>query len=292
MPNEIEIKDGIGRLGIIVGGGDLPSEIAKQATKFEIPIHGINLIGISGSNPMFATSPWFPVGSIGLILKSLKENKCKSICLAGQITRPDFSSLAMDRRAMRELPKLLLAAAKGDDALLRAIILFFENEGFQVVGPQEFSMQITGKIGQITKTSPNKQDLLDLALAQKVVTQIGKLDIGQGAVVCNGLVLAVEAQEGTDAMLKRCAQLPSHLLGNTDKPAGVLVKAPKPGQEDRIDLPTLGLQTVRLAAEAGLAGIGYTAGKSFLIDADAMCFLADKKAMFLVGLEDACEESE
>src|SRR5690606_32998764 len=143
------------------------------------------------------------------------------------------------------LPTAISAARKGDDALLRALLGEFEKEGFKIEGAHEVTGDLTLPRGPLGRCEPRPQDLADITRALEVARQIGRLDVGQGAVVCDGLVLAVEAQEGTDAMLRRVAELPETVRGVPGAPRGVLGKAPKPIQETRVDLPTIGVGTIQ-----------------------------------------------
>src|SRR5262249_25890747 len=128
-----------------------------------------------------------------------------------------------------------------------------------------------------------KVQLADAAKAMDVAQAIGQLDVGQGAVVCDGLVLAVEAQEGTDAMLARVAELPQEIRGSAEARRGVLAKTPKPIQERRVDLPTTGVQTLERAAAAGLAGVAGEAGAMVVLDREAVTEAADRLGLFVWG---------
>lgn len=152
------------------------------------------------------------------------------------------------------------------------------------MGAHEVAGDLTLPAGPLGRHAPGPQHQGDIDRALEVARSIGRLDIGQGAVVCDGLVLAVEAQEGTDAMLKRVAQLAAHLRGGPGAPRGVLAKAPKPGQEERVDLPTIGLATLEAAASAGLAGIAGEAGKVLALDRPALVRRADELGLFIVGV--------
>ena len=181
------------------------------------------------------------------------------------------------------MPGIVAAASKGDDALLRKILSVFETEGFAVEGADDILGGDTLGAGALGAVSPTEGQLGDLKKALHVAEKSGELDIGQGAVVCDGLVLAVEAQEGTDAMLTRVANLPSDLRGTTDNPKGALGKAPKPIQDLRVDMPVIGPRTVEMAAAAGLAGIGGVAGRLILIDRDAIVGTANRLGLFVWG---------
>jgi hypothetical protein len=178
---------------------------------------------------------------------------------------------------------MVAAARKGDDALLREVVAAYEEAGFQVVGADRLLAALLAPEGALGTLSPGERDWRDIRRAAAVVASLGVLDIGQGAVVCDGLVLAVEAQEGTDEMLRRCARLPAELRGGPDRRCGVLVKRPKPQQERRIDLPVIGVETVRLSAAAGLAGVAVEAGAALVLDRAAVAAEADALGVFVLG---------
>ena len=185
------------------------------------------------------------------------------------------------------LPKVIAGARKGDDALLRVMVEVFEKAGFEVQGAHEVMDDLTLPLGLLGSRSPNADDLADAGRALEVARAIGQMDIGQAAVVARGLVLAVEAQEGTDAVLARVAELPAHLKGRAGAGAGVLAKAPKPIQETRVDLPTIGLATIHGVARAGLAGIVGEAGRLLVLDREAVIALADELGVFILGVDPA-----
>ena len=197
---------------------------------------------------------------LGKTIKALKAARCQAVCFAGLVPRPDFAALRPDLRGLSALPGAVAAAGKGDDALLRFIIREFEREGFAIEGADEVVGGLTIGEGPLGARRPGAADGEDIDRAMLAARAIGRLDIGQAAVVARGLVLAVEAQEGTDAMLARCAQLPAALRGAPEAPAGVLAKAPKPRQDRRIDLPTIGPATVMARRARGLAGVAGEAG--------------------------------
>jgi DUF1009 family protein len=181
------------------------------------------------------------------------------------------------------LPSLVMGARKGDDGLLRTIVRLFEKEGFRVEGAHDVAQGLTLGAGPLGRVSPQEEHQEDIFRALDVARAIGRLDVGQGCVSARGLVLAVEAQEGTDAMLRRVAELPSALRGSPDHLVGVLAKAPKPIQERRIDLPTIGLATVQRAAKAGLAGIVGEAGALLILDREQVVAEADALGLFIYG---------
>ncbi|WP_313009617.1 UDP-2,3-diacylglucosamine diphosphatase LpxI domain-containing protein, partial [Brevundimonas vesicularis] len=199
------------------------------------------------------------------------------------VNRPDFKTLKPDFKGATLLPGIVAAASKGDDALLRKILSVFETEGFAVEGADDILGGDTLGAGALGAVAPTEEQLADLKKALHVAEKSGELDIGQGAVVCDGLVLAVEAQEGTDAMLTRVANLPADLRGAVDSPRGALGKAPKPIQDLRVDMPVIGPRTVEMAAAAGLAGIGGVAGRLILIDRAAVVETANRLGLFVWG---------
>lgn len=270
------------RLGIIAGGGDLPGRLAEFASSAGRSPY---VLGVSGfaSNDLVERygGEVVSIGEMGKHIRLLREAECEDVVFAGIVRRPDFSKLKLDMKGAQSLPGIIAAAGKGDDALLRAVIRVFEDAGFNVVGADEICADLLAPVGPLGALAPAEGDLADIALARRVVERLGELDIGQGAVCRGGVVLAVEAQEGTDEMLRRCAGLERHESGRS----GVLLKAPKPIQEERIDLPTIGRATVENAAAAGLAGIALQAGRALVLDKEAVTEAADELGLFIFGYE-------
>jgi len=273
------------KLGLIAGGGGLPVEIAQHCERSGRPLFVIRLKGFAGSDLSPYAGAEVGLAEIGKCMKALKRAGCRSICLAGNVARPDFTSLVPDLRGLMLLPKVIASARKGDDALLRVLVDEFEREGFQVEGAHDVMEDLTLGAGPLGARRPSDDDMADARQALHVARAIGALDVGQAAVVSHGLVLAVEAQEGTDALLKRVAELPAHLRGKPGSGVGVLAKAPKPIQETRVDLPTIGLATVQGVARAGLAGIVGEAGRLLVLDREATIALADELGVFILGVE-------
>ena len=262
------------RLGLIAGGGDLPVHVAQAAESADRLACVIALKGFA--DPTRYDSPVIRgIAQLGQVVKDLRQAECDAVCFAGIVTRPDFSALKPDLKGMAFLPQALAAAARGDDALLRAIVGFFEKEGFTVIGANDIADELLVEPGLIGTIAPDDMARSDAEKALHIAGVTGAEDIGQGAVVCNGLVLAVEAQEGTDQMLARVAGLPTELRGTDLSRKGVLAKRPKPGQERRIDLPVIGVSTVQGAAQAGLAGIVIPAGSALVLGREAVAQAAD-----------------
>jgi DUF1009 family protein len=273
------------KLGLIAGGGELPLRLARQCQAVGRPLFVIRLKGIADAAMAEFEGADVGLAELGKCFKTLKAAGCESICLAGLVKRPDFSALKPDLRGLKVLPGAIAAARKGDDALLRYLVGEFEAEGFMVEGAHEVARGMTLPAGPLGRLSPGPEHRQDIDKAFRVAGEIGRLDVGQGAVVCDGLVLAVEAQEGTDAMLDRCAGLPQALRGAADARRGVIAKRPKPIQEQRVDLPAIGVATVRGAARAGLSGIVGEAGKVLVLDHAAVAQAADELGLFVYGLD-------
>ncbi|MGH6909868.1 MAG: UDP-2,3-diacylglucosamine diphosphatase [Phenylobacterium sp.] len=275
------------KLGLIAGGGTLPVEIAEHCRRSGRPLFVIRLKGFAGPELSPYAGAEVGIAELGKCFKALKRAGCEAVCLVGNVSRPDFGALLPDLRGLAVLPAAIAAARKGDDALLRLMLGEFEKEGFAVEGATEVMEDLSVGSGPLGRVAPRDEDLPDIQRALDVARAIGGLDVGQGAVVCRGLVLAVEAQEGTDAMLARVADLPLALRGQPGASAGVLAKAPKPIQETRIDLPTIGPATVHAAARAGLAGIVGEAGRLLVLDRETVIELADELGVFILGVEPA-----
>jgi DUF1009 family protein len=251
------------------------------------PIVVARLKGLA--DPALEAAPGFEagVGELGKIIKGFKKAGCARVCFAGRVPRPDFATLRADLRGVAALPAVVAAARKGDDAILRQILSEFERDGFVVEGPDQVVGDLTIGEGTLSRIKPTEAQRADIDKAMAVARAMGKLDIGQAAVVVDGVVLAVEAQEGTDALLARCAEL-NKARAMPDRPAsGVLAKAPKPIQDRRVDLPTIGPATIMAAARAGLAGVVGEAGGLLVVDRAAVIQAADDLGLFVVGVQRA-----
>nr|WP_205690159.1 UDP-2,3-diacylglucosamine diphosphatase LpxI [Caulobacter sp. SLTY] len=272
-------------MGLIAGAGGLPAEIADHCRKAGRPYFVVRLKGIADDATLGHPSEEVGLAELGKCFKVLRREGCQAVCFAGNVARPDFAALRPDMRGVAALPGIIAAARHGDDALLRRVLDEFAKEGFAIEGVHEAVGAMTLPLGLLGKHSPDAAHRGDIERALEVAREIGKLDVGQGAVVCDGLVLAVEAQEGTDSMLRRVADLPLAVRGEPGRSRGVLAKAPKPIQELRVDLPTIGVATMRGAAKAGLAGVVGEAGRLLIVDREAVIAAADEMGLFVLGVE-------
>ncbi len=271
-----------GVLGIIAGGGAMPLRVAAAARAAGRQVF---MVGLEGFAQPAALAPWphamARIGAAGRILDLLRAQGVRDVVLIGTVKRPGFFDLRPDAEGAKLLARIGRAAFAGDDGLLRAVVKVLGEMGFTVLAAHEVLREALAPLGLLTKAAPDAQAMSDIARGVAVARKLGEADVGQGCVVQQGLVLAVEAIEGTDAMLARCAAL------RREGPGGVLVKITKPGQERRADLPTLGAETVRGAIAAGLRGVAFEAGGAMLAERTEAVALADAAGVFLLGFDPA-----
>ena len=272
------------KLGLIAGGGGLPLEVARACLAAERPLFVIRLRGFADKAMEAFPGAESGLAEMGRTIKVLKQEGCEAVCFAGQVNRPDFAALKPDLRGLAALPGAIAAATKGDDELLRFLMREFEKDGFAVEGADQVVRGLAIGEGALGRIAPGEAHRLDIDTAVRAARALGDLDIGQAAVSARGLVLAMEAAEGTAALLRRVADLPVALRGTSGAPEGVLAKVPKAGQDRRVDLPTIGVETVKDAASAGLAGIVGEAGALLVIDRAATVKMADELGLFIAGL--------
>jgi DUF1009 family protein len=205
------------------------------------------------------------------------------VVFIGTLVRPAFTQLRLDWGTVRALPRIWRAYRGGDNHLLSGVARIFEGLGFRVVGAHEVAPEILARAGPLTKRRPIARDESDIAYGLALLAATGRFDIGQAVVVANGRVLAIEAAEGTDRMLKRVAELRREGRIRLPSGVGVLVKAPKPQQDQRIDLPAIGPSTVEELARAGLAGLAVIAGSTLIAEPEKVANVADAGGVFVVG---------
>jgi hypothetical protein len=266
------------RLGIIAGGGALPRRLVECCRAAGRDVFVLALEGAAEPATVEGVShAWCRLGDAATGLALLRENRVTELVLAGGVRRPALAALRPDWRAARLFARVGYRAL-GDDGLLSAVVKELEQEGFRVIGADQLLDQTLVSEGPLGRLRPDRQAQADIKRGLHVARTLGALDIGQAVIVQQGLVLGVEAIEGTDELLRRCAAL------RREAPGGVLVKVEKPGQEPRADRPTIGLRTVRLAAESGLRGIAVEANATIVLDRDEVVCAADSAGLFLVGV--------
>lgn len=271
-------------LGLIAGGGDLPRAVAESVRDAGEDVFVVGLRGLCGEWANQFPHDWVSLGEPGRALKALKGATADRVLLAGRVDRPKFSDLKLDAKGVMVMPKVLAAARRGDDALLRLLVGLFEAEGFRALSVAEAAPGLVADEGPLGRLKPDDEQKSDIARAFEIVRALGALDVGQAAVVCEGLALAVEAAEGTDQMIARVGQLRVSLRGTPANRRGVLVKGLKPTQDAKTDMPVIGKETVQRAAEVGLAGIALEAGKSLIVDKRAVKDEADRLGLFVTGV--------
>jgi hypothetical protein len=266
-------------LGILAGGGPLPGQVAAAARAAG---RSVFLVGLAGFADPAVLAPWphevVRILAAGRIIATLREHGCQDLVLVGPVRRPSLLGLRPDAEGARLLARIGRAAFAGDDGLLAAVVKVFSEEGFRVIGAHEILSEALGPAGLLSRAAPDALAMADIQRGIAVTRALGAVDVGQGCVVQQGIVLAVEAAEGTDAMLSRCAPLA------WPGPGGVLVKLVKPGQDRRADLPTIGPDTIRGATSAGLRGVAFEAGGTILARRAAAIAEADAAGLFLLGL--------
>lgn len=266
-------------LGVIAGGGSLPGRLLhacdkKKITPFVVGLEGQTDPGIiDGHNHL-----WARLGQAGKIIKTLQKHEVKDLVLIGSIHRPSLAELKPDLKTAQFYAKLGMRAL-GDNDLLTALRKELESEGFTIHGVHEFAEDLLMPVGAVGKYEPKKEDQPGIERALEASRSLGLLDVGQSVIVQQGMILGVEAAEGTDQLIKRCKHLMRKGRG------GILVKTCKPQQDKDFDLPTIGPRTIKNAADSGLVGIVAQAGSSLLVEPEEVARLADKYKIFVIGME-------
>jgi DUF1009 family protein len=266
-------------VGILAGSGPLPGQVAAAAMASGRQVF---IVGFEGFAEARVVAPYphlmIRLGAAGQILAALRNAGVRDLVLIGPVRRPSMFDLRPDAEGVRIVARVGRAAFGGDDGLLAAVVRVLAEEGFNIVGAHEILTESLGPKGLLTRAAPDAQAQVDIDRGVAVAKALGSVDVGQGCVVQMGIVLAVEAIEGTDAMLRRARDLAR------PGPGGVMVKLVKPGQDRRADLPTIGPGTIAAAASAGLRGIAFEAGGTMLTDRAATIADADAAGIFLCGV--------
>ena len=268
------------KLGVIAGGGDLPARICQACVDHDRPVFAIAL---KGQADLSLLQPYshveLPLGSVGGAIERFKAEGVEEIVMVGRVKRPSLTQLRLDAEAMKLFTKIGMKAF-GDDALLTNIIEYFEKEhGFRICSVDDVLGPTGVKPGILTETRPDDTAERDIARGLDVLRAMGPVDVGQSVVVQQGIVLGVEAIEGTDAMIARAGSLAR------DGAGAVLVKMAKPDQDTRVDMPTIGLETIRNVAAAGLRGIAIEAGRTIVVDPKDTAEEADRLGVFIIAID-------
>ena len=261
-------------IAVIAGAGDLPKRIIAKLCEIKTDFVVLSIAG-TGSEEY----PQFELGEIGKMLAYVKARGVTDIVFCGAVKRPSMFSLKLDDVGKKWLKRLGIRAFLGDDALIKGIRNLLENERLRIISPQDILDTLLTPSGVLTKCAPSEMDLQDIARGMFVLNTMAKADVGQSVVVQEGVVIAIEAAEGTAEMLKRAKGLKLK-----DKPGGVLVKLIKVGQDEAIDLPTIGSRTVNEVLEAKLSGIAVGANTTQIIDNEKTIALANEHGIFIMGV--------
>ncbi len=274
-----------GPLALVCGGGSLPLAVADAAAARGRPVVLFLLHGTTDPKSG-ARYPhhWLHLGQLGKFARLAHAAGCRDVAFIGSLVRPSLWQLRFDLTALMLLPRIAAAFRGGDDHLLSNVSRLVERQGLRLVAAHEVAPEILVPQGILGRAQPSERHRADIALGLDYLRAAGPFDIGQAVVVADKRVLAVEAAEGTDQMLTHLAQLRESGRVKMPTGAGVLVKAPKPNQDRRFDLPSIGPRTVEGAVRAGLAGIAVASGETVIAEAEALVAAADRANIFVVGV--------
>ena len=262
-------------IGLIFGDTDFPKEILKTVKKKDID-HLIIDLSKSKQFKKDKKSYSVSIGQFGKIINILRENNCKKVLFAGKVNKPNFSKLKLDFKGIFYVPRIIKASKIGDAAILKEIIKILANNKIKTENSLKFNSELTLKKGNYSKIKPNNQDELDIKIAIKALNNLGQYSYSQGVVVRNKKVVSVEGNSGTEKMLK-------HSKSIKFRNHGVLVKFPKKKQDLRVDLPTIGLNTLKQCKKAGLKGIVIKSKQNVFLDKNKCINFANKNKMFITA---------
>jgi hypothetical protein len=279
-----------GPLAMLCGGGSLPLTVADKVAASG---RKVVLFPLRGAAEGIAVERfphyWVHIGQIGKFLRLARAAGCRDVVFIGSLVRPSLWQVHPDFKGLTVLPRVLAAYRGGDNHLLTSMGKVLEDEGLRLVGAHEVAPDILMPEGVLGRAQVSERDRADIALGLDYLHTAGKFDIGQAVVVAGRHVLAVEAAEGTDAMLTRVAEMRANGRVQAPRGAGILVKAPKPAQDRRFDLPSIGPQTVEGAARAGLAGIAVVAASTIVAEPEQLVAVADRANIFVIGVSSGTE---
>lgn len=271
-------------VGVIAGGGAMPFAVADSLAARGIAAVIFALKGACDPAGVARfRHHWISVGQIGKATRLFRSEGCRDLIFIGSLGRPALADIRLDWGTLRVIGSVVASFRGGDDHLLSGIGRILEKDGFRMIGVKDAAPDLLMPAGSITRAEPDDAARADIARGREVLAALGGFDIGQAAVVIDGHVVAVEDIEGTDGLLARVGQLRSQGRIRAKSGRGVLVKAPKSGQDLRYDLPAVGPRTVEAASAAGLAGIAVAAGNAIAAEPQSMIEAADKAGLFVIG---------
>jgi hypothetical protein len=272
-------------VGLIAGGGVLPFAVADS-----LQARGVTpiLFALKGSCDAARVAHyrhhWLALGTVGRLLRLLRDEQCRDLMFIGALVRPSLSDLRLDWGAIKVLPTVIAAFRGGDDHLLTGIGKILERQGIRLLGLKDVAPDLLMPEGCMTRARPDTAIEADIAKGRAVLAALSPFDIGQGCVVIDGHVVAVEDTGGTDGLLRRVEQLRCERRIRAKPGRGVLVKAPKSGQDLRFDLPALGPKTIEGLIAAQIAGVAVVAGHTVVAEPQAMVDAADRAGLFVTGI--------
>ncbi|MEL6373192.1 MAG: UDP-2,3-diacylglucosamine diphosphatase LpxI [Pseudomonadota bacterium] len=294
-----------GPLGILAGGGSLPTAVAREVTARGEDVHIVGLRGEADQAIEAYSHDWVYWGAIGALLRAFRSAGVRRLAIVGSVTRPDLAHIRPDLGFFTHLPALLKLMRGGDDSVLSRVVRFFERRGFDVVGVHDVAPTLVVGEAALVEGAITATHQRDMTLGAQLLDRLGPFDIGQAAVVREGRVLGIEAAEGTDRLLERVAVLDGRALTPPTTPPeaeadgaahawpnGVLIKRPKPGQELRVDMPAIGPRTIEGCARAALAGLALRSGQVLIAEREETVARATASGLFILGRADGGEQSD
>ena len=275
------------KIAVISGGGALPVEVAAFLRKSGRPYTVVRIAGLSDAALDDHPGYTLGLGDFAKLFEILATEHCRAVTMCGYVQRPDFDTMKRDSGGAEVLPTIQAAGRGGDDSLLRQVAAVITAQGYHIEGAHEANPELLIGAGLEAGPDPSPEAMEDALEALRVAGAIGNLDIGQAVVVAGRITLAVEAQEGTQAMLRRIPALTPNVRGSVANRKGVLAKLAKPIQDLRLDMPTIGVSTVEDAAAAGLCGIVARAHHLLIVDKPAVFSRANALGLFIYGHEPA-----
>jgi DUF1009 family protein len=267
-------------LGLIVGESSLPNYVINKLLKKNIEFLILDLTK-SNIYKRYKNSYSLKITELGKAISILKKNNCKNVIFIGKVERPDISLLKFDTKALFYLPRLFSAFKKGDGNILKEIIKIFKENKLNVVNSMKFTPELIFKDKSINKLNINNTDKSSISKGVKIIKSLSKFDIGQSVVINNGYVLAIEGPEGTDETIKRSLHLSKkYKLKNKS----ILIKFPKANQDLRIDLPTIGFDTIKNCIKANIKGIAVKRSQNIILDKDKIINLVKKNNFFIISI--------
>ena len=271
------------RIGVIAGSGAFPLEIAASIQRSGNSVFIVGLRGFAERGVRSFSHVYADMLDPHRILDALRQRGISKLVLAGGVARPGPMALFSIYTFFRNRDELRRIVSGGDDRILRGVIRLFNDEGFEVLGVDQVAPDLLAPLGRLGQVKFIDENKADIELALQCLTTMGRFDFGQGVVVGGGRILAIEGPEGTDAMLRRVRDLQKNRRVSLERPSAILVKASKPDQDRRVDLPAIGPKTVQSAAKAGLIGIAVAAHDVILVEKERLIKDADRKGIFIAG---------